>query len=114
MRRRVEKLNELIKRELGQIIQREFEHSVRQLITITEVSTSEDLLHANVKVSIWPEKERQEIFKKLSRAAGFLQSFLNKRLRMRPVPKIIFELDTRIEEASRVEELIEKVKNKEG
>jgi len=110
--KKLARLNELIKRELGSIIEREFEHNPHQLITVTEVLTDEDLLHAIVKISIWPDKDRDEIFGNLEKAAGFLQQFLNKRLRMHPVPKIIFKLDTSIARASRVEQLLEKVKNK--
>jgi len=112
-RQRLEKVNELIKREVGMIIQREFEHSRDQLITVTEVLTSNDLLHAIVRVSIWPEKESGIIFKNLKKASGFFQSLLNKKLKMHPVPRIAFEFDERVAEAGRVEELLKDVKNKE-
>jgi ribosome-binding factor A len=105
---RLEKINELIKREVGQILQKEFEHSAGQLITITEVETSDDLLNCRIKVTIWPEPESRSIFENLKKATGFLQGFLNKKLKMHPVPKISFELDARVREAGRVEELLEK------
>lgn len=111
MTRRIEKINELIKRELGSIISREFEVEPGILVTITEAKTSSDLTSAAIGVTVWPEAKRQEVFHKLDRAAGFFQSLLNKKLRMKPIPKISFWLDNRVAEAGKVEELLEKVKN---
>lgn len=110
---RLEKINELLTREIGSIIQREFEHGHDLFITVTEVKTSEDLLHAEVHVSIWPDKARAETFQNLKNAAGFFQSILNKRLRMHPVPRILFRLDPRIRDAARIEELLDTMENKE-
>jgi ribosome-binding factor A len=110
---RLLKINELIKRELGGILLREFDRRSDEIITITEVETTEDLLTAVVKVTIWPEGKRNAVFLRLGYAVGFFQSLLNRKLKMHPVPKIIFKLDTRVSEADRVEELIEKVKNEE-
>lgn len=109
--KRLQKINELIKRGLGELIQREFERSANQLLTVTEVLTSDDLLTARVKVTIWPQEEREEIFKRLAKGTAFFQSLLNKRLKMRPVPKIVFGLDTRVAEAGKVEKILEKIKD---
>lgn len=109
--KRLEKISELIKRELGSLVQSEFEHSAEQLLTVTEVTVANDLLTASVKVSIWPQDQSEKIFDNLTKQTGFFQHLLNRRLKMRPVPKIVFELDRRMAEAGRVEELLEKVKN---
>lgn len=109
---RLARVNELIKREVGEILTREFEHESNQLVTVTEVITNDDLLTAHVKVSIWPP-DAHALFESLARQAGRFQHLLNQRLRMHPVPKIVFELDSRIAEAGRIEELLEEVKNEE-
>jgi len=108
---RLAKINELIRRQIAEMIERDFDHSPREFITVTEVITADDLLHTRIKVSIWPDEIRGALFERLVRAAGFFQGLLNKRLQMHPVPHISFERDDRVREAGRIEELLEKSHN---
>jgi ribosome-binding factor A len=111
--RRVERVKELILRELGKIIRREFDISPKIFITITEIVLSDDFSNAKVMVSIFPDKNRDEIFKELSLRAHEIRQFLGKRLpNLHPLPFLTFELDDRVRTAARVEELIEKFNNK--
>lgn len=110
---RIARLNELIKRELGAVIAREFDIDPTTFITITEVSVSPDIETAVASVSIYPDAMRKNAFKELVNSAGELQRFLNKRLVMRPVPKISFILDLRTKEAARIEELLDEIAENE-
>lgn len=109
---RVKKFNELIKIELGKIIFDFLEVKPGVLVTITRVVTAPDLFSAVVFISIWPDNETAEIFNKLNRLVYQIQQLLNKKLKIRPVPKIIFKYDKNPEEASETEKLIEEVKEK--
>lgn len=110
---RTERLNELIKRELGSVIAREFDVAPTTFITITEVSVSQGIETAAVSVSIYPDAMRKTTFKELANRAGELQGFLNKRLDMRPIPKIAFILDLRTKEAAHIEELLDEIEENE-
>lgn len=109
---RVNKFNELIKQELGKIIFNFLDVKPGILVTITRVNTAADLFSAIVFVSIYPNSEAEGIFGKMSRSIYEIQQLLNKKLKIRPVPKIIFRQDKNPEEASEIEKLIADVKEK--
>ena len=108
MSHRLEKINELIRQELGKIILENEDFGPGVLATIMGVKTSEDVLHANVFFSVYPTKKGERVLEILDRHVFGLQQDLNKRLRMRPVPKIRFVLDKTEAEAQQLEEIIEK------
>lgn len=109
---RVEKVNSLIKKELGKIILKEIDLPPEILLTITRVEASSNLFQAKVFVSVMPEEKTEEIFKILNQNIFSLQQKLNKKLKMRPVPKISFVKEKRTVEAGRIEEILEKLKSK--
>ena len=110
MRKRIFQVNELIKREIGQILQKEIELPAGFLVTVTRVESSANLQEANIYISVMPEEDSQRIFKILESQIYFLQQKLNKRLKMRPVPKIRFSREKMVSEANRVEEILEELK----
>lgn len=93
MFQRVEKVNQLIKQELGKIIFRDFGAFSEGLITIIQVDTSKGYAHAKVYISIYPDDYEKEALAKLNNNIYSLQKKLDKKLSMRPVPKISFSLD---------------------
>lgn len=109
---RVKKFNELIKQELGKVIFNFLDVKPDILITITRINTAADLFSAIVFVSIYPNSEAKEIFGKMNHSIYEIQQLLNKKLKIRPVPKIIFRQDKNPEEASEIERLIADVKEK--
>jgi ribosome-binding factor A len=113
MSHRLEKINELIKQELGKIFLEEEEFDPDVLVTILNVKTSQDLLQATVIFSVWPTQQGEKILKKLSRHIFHIQQILNKKIRMRPVPKICFVLNADEAESQKIETLIEAIKQDE-
>lgn len=114
MPRRIERVRETLVRELGFLIRRELDISPATLVTITEIILSPDLAHARVRVSIFPDAECVPIFRELTKRATKFRSMLGKRLpNLHPLPQLEFEIDERVAEAARVEELTKKLKNEE-
>jgi len=109
--RRVEKIDELIKRELGQIILRELELPRDVLLTIISVETTSNLIESRVFISVMPEGKEKEVLKILGWNIWELQQILNKKLRIRPVPKIIFLPEKQLKEAIKVEKIFQKINN---
>lgn len=107
---RIQKVNELIKRELGKIILKEIEFPRDTLITITNVDTSPDLREAKILISAIPENQTPQSIRLLRRNIYDLQKKLDKRLRMRPVPRIEFFKETKLEEAQKIEEILDKIR----
>jgi ribosome-binding factor A len=109
---RLLRLNELIKEELGEILLREMEFPEGCLVTITRVETAENLSVARVLVSVFPERFFPPVLKQLMSRVYFLQQKLNRRLLIRPVPRLLFVEEKEVVSASRVEKLIEQAREK--
>ena len=120
MSQRIEKVNSLLEHEIGNILVRDFSFN-DALVTLTHVDTSPNLIQAKAFISVMPspsakgfggtrEEKTDHIIGVLNKAVYEVQKKINKMLNMRPIPKIIFVRDKEIAGASRVEELLEKIK----
>ncbi|MCD6549950.1 30S ribosome-binding factor RbfA [bacterium] len=108
--RRILQVNELIKRELGKIIFRDISLPKEALATITRINTSSNLIQAKVYISILPQEKSKEVLSILNKKIFDIQQELNSRLRMRPVPKIIFIEEKETKKAQEIEKLLEEIK----
>ena len=108
---RIEKVNQLIRQELSQLLQRETKDPrLSGYISVNSVVTTPDLRHARVFVScVCEEAKKKEILDALSHSSGFFRSEMAKHLTMRRVPELHFTWDTSIEYGSHLIELIDKV-----
>ncbi len=109
---RIKRVNSVIKKELGQIILKEIEFPVNVLVTLTRTDVSADLSRVNVFISTMPYQKSAETIKTLNKEIYFLQQKLDKRLKMRPIPKIIFKIEKKTAQAAEVESILEKIKEK--
>lgn len=110
---RVSHLNSLLMREINQILLRDFEFPQGDFLTITRVETSSDVIESKVYISVMPDTETDRIFKILNKLIYPIQQKINQRLKMRPVPKIIFIKESATKEAGKIEELLAKLKKEE-
>ena len=110
---RILRVNSLIKEELSKIILRDFEFPLDILVTLTRVEATLNLIEAKAYVSVYPEEKADGIIRLLSKSIYDIQYKINKMLRMRPIPKIIFVKEKNISEAGKIEELLEKLKKEE-
>jgi len=114
MNNRIQRVNSLIKNELSQIFLKEVDFPKDVLVTITQVQVSSNLSQAKVYISVIPKQQIAQIFKILNRRIYDIQQKLNRRLKMRPIPRIKFVKEEKTVEAARVEELLEEIKEKEN
>ena len=110
-KKRAQRFNELIKKELGKIIFNFLDVKPDVLVTITQVLTNPNLFTSDVYISAYPSSEAKEILDKLNHSIYQIQQLLNRKLKVRPVPKIIFKYDKNPEEADKVEKLLEEIKH---
>jgi len=113
MSKRLPRVNQLIKKELSQIVQREIEFPVDILVTVTRVETSTDLKDSQIWVSAIPEDKSKRVTEILNKNIYFLQKKLDKRLSMKSVPKIKFLEEKKTREAAKIEEILEELKKEE-
>lgn len=107
--RRVEKVNVLIKKLLAGYIQKEFCTTRQTIISVTGVQTTANIFESKVFISVFPNEDRAGIVKSLNANIGEFQHFLNKKMQMRPVPKITFIEDKNPQAAQEVETLLTQI-----
>jgi ribosome-binding factor A len=113
MPKRIDRINELIKEIISRLILEEIEFSPGILVTVTRVETSNDLLDANVFISVLPDDKRHSTVSYLRKKIGFLQHKMTELLNMKPIPRLNFLEETETAEAGRIEELLAKLKREE-
>lgn len=114
MSTRQHKVEELLKVEVSEIIQREMKDPRLGFITVTGVEISPDLKHAKVFVSVMGDDGQKTMsLKALNRAAGFVRTEIGKRVRMKTTPEIEFRLDSSIDHGVKIFELLERIKKYE-
>ena len=111
MTRRIERVNNLIRQEISELLQRQVKDPrLDSFIVITEVSTSPDLRYAKIFISrIGSDEERQETLSVLAAASGFFRKELGRRLRLRRIPELSFQWDDSIERGAHLLKLIDEV-----
>ena len=106
--RRLKKLNKLIRNELAAIINKELSFAEGVLVTVTRVETHRNLSQAEIFVTALPDAALNKALEILNNSVFELQQLLNRRLKMRPVPKIVFKTDKGQLKAEEVYRLITK------
>lgn len=107
MKHRTERLNHLIREELSQLILRDFDFDFDSaLITLTEVVITTDLNRATVKFSVLPSSKAENILHLLNKNAPHLRHLLSRKIKIRKMPEIFFEIDTGLEAASQIEKIL--------
>lgn len=110
MSNRILRINQLIRRELSQLLLREVDFPKNILVTVTRVETSIGLNEAKIYISVIPGNRITWVLHILEKRVYGLQQRLNKRLRMRPTPKISFLGEKETGQAGRIEEILEGLK----
>jgi ribosome-binding factor A len=105
--KRVDRINEALREEISLLVRDEVRDPRVSLVTITAVQCSPELDHAKIYfTALADEAEREEILTGLNSAAAFLRRELGKRMRMRRIPELHFQIDRVLEEANRIERLL--------
>ena len=115
MSHRIERVNNLIRREISELLQRQVKDPrLGSFVAITEVSTSPDFKHAKVFISfIGSEEEKQNTLNALSSASGYFRRELAEHLKLRRVPELSFRWDASIERGDHLMRLIDHVNSEQ-
>jgi ribosome-binding factor A len=108
---RVERLANQIRDDVAEMVAGELRDPRIGLATVTRVELSPDLRHARVLVSVFgDEAVKSETLEGLSSAAGYVRRELGRRLALRRTPEVMFILDRGPDQQTRVESILEKIK----
>ena len=108
----MDKINALMKREISNMLQRDFHDSRFTFVTITQVVVSPDLHQARVSFTVLGnDEEVQRTSKDLYRVRGFIRKLVGERVRLRFTPEIEFRYDKSVEYSDRIEKTIQEIKS---
>lgn len=103
MSQRMERVDELLRQEIGALLTRDVHDPHIGFATVTDVETTSDLRHATVWVSVIGDAaSRRETLTALERAMGFVRHELGVRLRIKRIPELHVRLDDSAERGTRV------------
>ena len=90
------------------------EHIENNNITITEVNVSPDLKNAKVYVMPLGGKKKLDVLNSLNKVTGRLKKIISSNLSLRQTPKLIFKIDETFEYAKKINDILDKIKNKKS
>ena len=107
---RIEKVQELMKQEISQIILQELKDPRIGFVTVTKVEMTGDLREAKIFVSIMGKDEAlKDTLQGLKSSLGFIRREIGRRIRLRFTPEISFALDNSLAYSSHIQELLMRV-----
>ena len=105
--RRTDRINEQLRQEISLLIRDEVRDPRVGLATITAVETSPELDHARVYMTaMGDDDQKAEVLAGLVSASAFIRGQLGRRLHMRRIPELHFQIDRKLENAMRIESLL--------
>jgi len=113
--KRADRVADLIKMEISDLILKQVRDPRIGLVTITGVKVTDDLRTARVFfVELGKDQCSEDVRAGLGRAAGFLRRELGRRLRLRCVPELFFAYDPSFAYGNRIEGLLSEIHREEG
>lgn len=104
---RIDRISEEIRRNVDQIIREDVrDPRIDGMYSIVRADATRDLRYCKVRVSILEEDKRGPMMEALKKASGFIRRELGHRMMLRYTPELIFELDTNIEYAAHITEIL--------
>lgn len=89
------------------------EPSVTGLISVTDVKITPDQKYAKVYISVFGKQNKEKVIEALKKATGYIKSELGRKVRMRNIPSLQFELDDSIEYGAYMDKVIDEVIKKD-
>ncbi|OGY41343.1 MAG: ribosome-binding factor A [Candidatus Buchananbacteria bacterium RBG_13_39_9] len=106
---RTEKINELIRQKLSQIISEEIELPPNTLVTITKAETSPDLKNSKIYITVLPENFRGSTLKILDKNRHHLYQKLKTFLKTKFTPNLKFVIDEQEVFAAEVDKILDEI-----
>ena len=111
---RLERVNSLLKRVIaeGVFVVMQGDTVAPGLITITDMHCGKDLRDATVKVSVFGDDALKETaLQHLQHNARRFQQIINREVKMKFTPRLLFQLDRSIEKGDEVLAILDKLEN---
>lgn len=107
---RLQRVRELLKREIGEAVRREFQVSEAGLVTVNDVDVAGDLHSAIVFISILGNADQQKRgLALLTRHRKRIQGLVGRAVVLKYTPTLKFAIDDSVERGNRVLRIIEEL-----
>ena len=115
MSNRMERVNAQIQKEVANIINYELNDPrlENEIVSVLHVETASDLKYVKIFLSIYGNKNKQEIFDAIKSASGYIKKLLAPKLDLRVVPTLDFRLDETIDYSQKIDEIIKDLNKKD-
>lgn len=111
---RIDRISEEVRRELDKLLREDMrDPRLAGTFSITRAEVTRDLRYCKVRVSVLEPEKRKDVMAALKSAAGFIRRELGKRVELRYVPELLFEMDTNIEYAAHISEVLKREEEKD-
>ena len=110
---RSDRLNEELKKTISEIVRELKDPRLSDMTTMTDAQVTRDLRYCKVRVSVLEPEKRKDVMAALKSAAGFLRRELGRRVELRYVPELLFEMDTNNEYAAHISEVLKREEEKD-
>lgn len=101
---RLEKFASTLQQALGEILNRDSLNPEFRLVTVVRVRPARDLKRVTVFVACRPEAAAA-VLRQLQDASGFIKKLLGRKMILRSIPELDFELDTALELERKLEHM---------
>src|SRR5580704_398729 len=109
---RLQRVRELLKREIGEVIRREIPVGEAGLITVNDVEVSSDLQAATVYIGILGNADQRKAgLAQLNHHRKRIQGLVGKVVILKYTPHLRFKIDESIEQGNRVLKLIDELEH---
>ncbi|HEX3266074.1 MAG TPA: 30S ribosome-binding factor RbfA [Candidatus Limnocylindrales bacterium] len=107
MTQRTDRIDQLLREEIGAILAKDVQDPRIGFVTVTDVETAPDLSTARVWVSVIGQpEERATALRALEHAMPFVRHELGSRIRLRRIPELLVRADDTAQRGTRVLQLL--------
>lgn len=110
---RLKRLNHTYSEEISKILHDAMKDPDLNFVTITACDTTNDLSFAKVYYTVLEDSKKDVVAVALKKASPSIRSILSSRVNIRNTPELRFVYDDSIEYGRRIDEVIEKIKEKD-
>lgn len=105
---RYDRINEELKKVISEIVRELKDPRLSPMTTVMMVDATNDLKLAKVRVSVYDEDDqvRRDSVGALNHAAGFIAREIGRRMEIRRLPQLKFELDNTIEYSVHISQIL--------
>jgi len=107
---RMERVNQQLKREIGNIVLQELSDPRVAFVSIIGVNVSKDLRNARIYFSVIGNHDQIEHAQAaLNSARGFIRKSVGQKMKIRNNPELTFTYDNSLEASARIDETIKEI-----